>query len=38
MGLKMNMKKTKVMFKNYVLGHEIKIDDEVIECVQEYIY
>ena len=32
------MKKTKEMFNNYVQDHEIKIDDEVIECVQEYIY
>ena len=33
-GLKMNMKKTKVMFNNYILDHEIEIDDEGIECVQ----
>ena len=26
------------MFNNYTLDHEIKIDDEVIECDQEYIY
>ena len=32
------MKKTKVIFNNYILDHEIRIDDEVIECVQEYIY
>ena len=31
--LKMNMKKTKVMFI-----HEIEIDDKVKECDQEYIY
>ena len=32
------MKKTKVMFNNYILDHWTEIDDEVIECVQEYIY
>ena len=26
------------MFNNYTLDLEIKIDDKVIECVQEYIY
>ena len=31
------MKKTKMMFNNYLLDYEIKID-EVIKCVQEYIY
>ena len=36
--LKMNMNKTKVMFNNYILCYEIEIDDEVIECVQEYTY
>ena len=36
--LKMNMKKTKMMFNNYIQHYEIKILDEVIECVQEYIY
>ena len=38
MGLKINMKKTKLMFSNYILGNEIKIDDEVIKCIQKYIY
>ena len=37
-GLKMNMKKTKVMFNNYIPNHVIKVDDEIIERVQEYIY
>ena len=37
MGLKMNMKKAKVMFNNYILDHEIRIDVEVMECVQDYI-
>ena len=30
--------KTKMMFNNYITDHEIKTNDEVIECVQEYIY
>ena len=34
-GLKRNMKKTKVMFNNCILDHEINIDDELIECVQQ---
>ena len=29
-GLKTNMKKTKVMFNNYILDLKIKIDDEII--------
>ena len=37
-GLKMNMKKTKVMFNNYILDHEVEIHDEVTDCVQDYIY
>ena len=32
------MKKIKMMFKNYKLDHEIKIEKEVIESVEEYIY
>ena len=36
--IKMKMKKTKVMIINYKRDHEIRIDDEVIECVQEYMY
>ena len=38
MSLMMNMKKTKVKFNNCILGHEKNLYDEVIECVQEYIY
>ena len=34
----MNIKKTKVMFNNYMLVHEIWIEDEVMECIQGYIY
>ena len=36
-GLKINMEKTKVMFKNYIQDHEIKIH-ELIECVEECFY
>ena len=32
------MKKIKMMFNNYIPDHEIKINDEVIKCIQEYIY
>ena len=35
---KMNMKKTKVLFNNFIRDHEIKIHDDVIECFQNYIY
>ena len=34
----MNMKKTKMMFSNFIGDHEIKIHDKVIEGVQYYIY
>ena len=35
----MNMKKTMMMFNNYIRHHEIRIHDKVInECVQDYIY
>ena len=37
-GLKMNRKKTKIMFNNIVRPQQIKIEDEVIEAVDEYIY
>ena len=33
----MNMKKFKEMFNNYIANREIKVDKEVIECIQEYI-
>ena len=36
--LKMIMKESMVIFKNYILHHEIRIDNEVLECAQEYIY
>ena len=34
----MNIKKTKVMFNNYIPHHGIKVDDEIIECEFDYIY
>ena len=36
--LKIFKKKTKVKFNNYIQDHEIKVDDEAIECIQKYIY
>ena len=36
--LKLNMKKTKLMFDNYKLDHVIREDDNVMECIHEYIY
>ena len=35
-GLKMNMKKTKVMFNNQLAGQQIRIGKETIERVEEY--
>ena len=29
---------TKVIFNNYILDHEIKVDEDVIEYVQDYNY
>ena len=37
-GLEINMKKTKVMFNNYILDHDIRMYNQVIKCVQDYIY
>ena len=34
----MNIKKTNVMFINFIRDHEIKIHDEVIKYIQDYIY
>ena len=31
-------KKTQAIFNNYRPNDEIKVGEEVIECVQEYIY
>ena len=36
--LKITKKKINVMFSNYILDHEIKINAAVIKCVQQYIY
>ena len=33
--LKMNMKKTKMMFNNCILDHELKIKYEVMKCIQK---
>ena len=35
-GIKMNMKKTSVMFNNCILNHEIKVQYE--KCDQDYIF
>ena len=37
-GLKMNKKKTKVMYNNQVQVEQIQVQDEVLEVVNEYIY
>ena len=37
-GLKMNRKKTKVMFNQFIQPHRIKVEDEEIEAVEEYVY
>ena len=34
----MNTKKTKVMFQNYIPNYEIKVDNEVMHRVLEYMY
>jgi hypothetical protein len=38
LGLKMNMKKTKIMFNEYINKRVIKIDNDVVEHVEEYVY
>eukprot|EP00794_Sanderia_malayensis_P008022 gene8022-8881_t len=37
-GLKMNMSKTKVLFNKFVTKEEIKINDNILEEVNKYIY
>ena len=32
------MKKTRMVLNNYIQDQEIKVDNEVIKCVQKYIY
>ena len=34
----MKMKKNKMILNNFILDHAIRIDDEVIEYIQDYIY
>ncbi len=36
-GLKMNLKKTKMMFNNQLAGQQIMIGNETLERVEEYI-
>jgi len=38
LGLRMNMKKTKVMFNEYCLEHPLHVGQEPVEHVQEYVY
>ena len=37
-GLRINMKKTKVMFNSYVKVKQIKVNDDIIETTDRYIY
>ncbi len=38
MGLKMNMKKTKIMYNMHLTGRQIMIGNEALELVEEYTY
>ena len=38
LGLKMNMKKTKVMFNKYITENIIQVNSERVEQVEEYVY
>ena len=38
LGLKMNMKKTKVMFNKYINENIIQVNNNTIEHVEEYVY
>ncbi len=38
MGLKMNMKKTKIMYNKHLIGRQIMIGKEALELVEEYTY
>ena len=38
LGLKMNLKKTQVMFNNYINSCTIKVDNTELEIVHNYIY
>ena len=37
-GLKMNKKKTKIMFNRHIQAEQIQIQNEVLEVVNEYLY
>ena len=37
-GLRMNMKKTKVMFNEYCKEHPLHVDQTTVEHVQDYVY
>ena len=38
LGLKMNMKKTKLMFNEYINKRIVQIHNDVVERVEEYVY
>ncbi len=38
MGLRMNMKKTKIMYNKHLTGRQIMIENEALELVEEYTY
>ncbi len=38
MGLKMNMKKTKIMYNKHLIGLQIIIGNEALKLVEEYTY
>ncbi len=37
-GLKMNMKKTKIMYNKHLIGQQIMVGNEALELVEEYTY
>ncbi len=37
-GLKMNMKKTKIMYNKHLIGRQVMIGNEALELVEEYMY
>ena len=38
LGLRMNMKKTKVMFNKYAPERSVRVNGSVVERVEEYVY
>ncbi len=38
MGLKMNMKKTKIVYNKHLIGRQIMIGNEAVELMEEYTY